>query len=684
MHFAKLLCFSFSVLSFSQSDLMSSIKRHALINEQTSGQIILNEMIDKDTSEEDLNCTAQPKKKKTVELIFVGSISSQKKAEISTLWNGHSYSGGSFFKNQLEAEDRITLSNWNDLTVDEFKNFAQKYAKTSYGYYSNGSNRGLIRAYANFFLEGASNFYNLKDQENDKKAIEWFALHARSARFSEEENLMLINNILSALVGNYNDDRLFTKESDSNHRGFTRQANGLVNGEENDGGVCNDIHAIGCDLYKSLYPDRDCLVMGYNSPGSGYHEVMAVGNGTNDYNILNYSRLSSVQGSRYLSAHPAVSAAKEFGEFIRVQDYTKGKLRDIYLAKNEYGQWVHSLNQSSLKGGNITEIIKTDDPNSFGTKLIKSINNQSKKTFNLGASKADLSDGAKVYAVYARYDKMKENLSGISISLLGSHKRQVESAHKDFDWVRDEQRLNRFHLNTNFNKSILHYKSSKVKVDGLSFVDVELMGGWGKRITEYIADSKSRVNGMAYDGTLGAGFNLSGSYESDKVKIEGEIQERWNLGSRDYNAMHGIKTDLKKTLQQLRFHHQSLEAKLKASTNLKNGKKVFVQGEYYGANVGQNYGVRAGIEISNPDKDIELIVVTGYSGQAKGYKTQENWLNEVGNKGANLGIEIKQKSSERKLEINGGINNGEYNFRGKASVPLFKKEKTGKKKIYLD
>lgn len=597
------------------------------------------------------------KENRQFQLVFMGEVGG---TSPSTFENIHQTNPNSI--NAIPISEDPNFKNLNTRPLSEINTSIDNMALNS----PSVAREDII---ADFLVVGASQFYN-PDQNNnydyEKQVTDWAASVIKSQNLSEDQSLAVIANVMERLYFNYNDGRNFTSTADNDNRFFSQMSAGLITGNELQGGVCDDISAVGCTLYNSLYPDKDCLIMNISRPSLGdpkdigvQHQVMIVGNGTTDYKMIDGGTINRTQNNNFINANPDNTIlSQDQSMFIKLEKVENGKIRDLYVQKTEYGQFMDNLmsNNQDLPGESITKNLNARQYKSImGGAYNEWKKNEKTKRVDYGGGSLNQADGSQVYAVYARYSKDKNGKGGFSIALSGAQvNKEYNATTSAIDGIFDvtqstsggsEQLRGQINISGYKGQTFYLNPSWSLKAkEFYNFTGFAGLGGttfgtqttttnintpYGVFSNSYNRDLTNTV-GMNFDGNLSTGLRTDLQYRSPSSNFNMNlgVQETLYLGSNNYGGMHAFNNmgQVTTSLSNLRFRHQSLEVKLDTNAKTSANTSFITSTEYLGTNVGQNVSTKVGLQIDAP-KGIEVLVYTGYRDAFGGYQTKENWLN---------------------------------------------------------
>jgi hypothetical protein len=109
--------------------------------------------------------------------------------------------------------------------------------------------------------------------------------------------------------------------------------------------------------------------------------------------------------------------------------------------------------------------------------------------------------------------------------------------------------------------------------------------------------------------------------------------------------------DAGRALSNVHFYHQSLEANLDVKRKIKSQSSLVLNSQYRGTNVGNLWTLQGGISVEAPE-GVEIIVMAGYTGTEKGFKTQGNFLSPASTRGVQGSVGIQNKKG---LNVRGQV-----------------------------
>jgi hypothetical protein len=474
-------------------------------------------------------------------------------------------------------------------------------------------------------------------------------------KLGEEEAIEYINNKISAIDGNNEQDRLKTLAAFSAflYRGYNIARNpfqdpnptdtraltfndllqaGLNNtpggpGDRSMGGVCNDISAAVAKLGNKLFPDDDVLVM-----SSGTHFGIALKKPNQKPMIINWGYQTT--GFSDLTLSPKIPV-----ENTRIYQFRKGKMSQIAETETEMGSVF-----KALIPGLTPALSTTATPSVMTTDLINRRAHRDQKQIDFNA-KAGTAGGthSHLLVLVAQRTTTTPGLQR-STSLTVAPQRLKDGANSSLN----------FNLRGHIQKNQILFQSPRLEILGSTGIELSLQGA--KRLTQ----DNDPVHGIeAAAGGLRTHQTLrfeSWPQGETTPRVSGQIQAVQALGSSDESLRQSAISDssiLKATLNSMTFtrlHLNQINANAEIEIPLNPSLQSKSQIRYQGSNIGQTLGVTSGLGIRTPS-NTEVYAFVGYvENGMKGFQTRSSFLMQPS--GGVLGGGVRTK---RGVEVSGQI-----------------------------
>jgi hypothetical protein len=693
------------VPSESGTGLVDRIKIKALTSKDgVSGDVIAKDM-DPALQSEKEECSPNEEKekpKKELVLIFTGEINSRPVITVKG-----------------ENIDSPTLDNF-DSTNSEYRDLLTKSPDKIWGLANalrQQNGEGQLANFGMLLVLGASQMYDsnkVNDKSYNTSVNQMMADKIKGLNLSKDDQIKLIASMSEFLYTNYNDPRNVTSQSDNNPRYWTAQAFGVFQQSLDNGGVCDDISFLGCQLYGALNPGSDCLTMHSSGFGGSQHFVMLLGDkGTRNYTTIDGSFVEKTQGAQYITMDPASPLGADGGNNIRLNGIVNGKHKSFAVIKNEYGQWMQKvMQQPGSPGDSIVGDLDGILLQNLGTAFEKHKTTEEeriKSTFKTGVNHGVLSNGTQMIAVYALIDKttVKKKVGigiGYNYGMLdktginngGTY--FINSNTMNWNYREDyENDIHRLHINPYYglgNTRTFTKGNTKFKLHYLNGVYANVLVGHQSttqtsKITETLNDSQGQIidsfvmqedeqyKGIIFDGNLGLSQKVGLDVSNKKgTNVKLGVQLTQEFGPKDWNRVHGLKSDFFQAMKNMTFFLNRVELKGELNQKIDENKTLMAGAQYLGTNVGQNLLTQLGMKFQIPN-DMEIYVLTGYGSEFGGYRTKQNYLPVNNNSGLSLKTGIV---SPQGLNVGAGVrydqnSNQPFSTQINATIPILKKKK---------
>lgn len=525
----------------------------------------------------------------------------------------------------------------------------------------------------------------LDDSKLEQSGMSW--LNQKIDELSGGDELQrkrIINEMTSLFYDNYYDARnpgSGPSQFGSNTRNALSMAAGLVNGQEEMGGVCDDIATFACRLHcEDKKSNEDCLVVAGNLDAgfANYHFVTLMGNGSGNYTVIDGGDLTKVTGASSIQAFDQGDLAGISNRIIKYNCNQKDKgAREVILLPSELGSVIDQITQSDREEvssfNSLPSTLKIDPKNIEFVKMAKDYigkkNEEKKKQVRLSLGHTELQNQAQVFYVATKFSRLVEggHFDRIfEVDFVNTTSLQNVSSGNN---IRNQSTLI-------LNNSIIYHtlKTPHAYLDLGASSKLTLSAGVG--ITKfdkpnYWGDTKSK--GAVFDFQGEGNLMLKGGYSKNKTSISAQYRSNLNLASLNYAKSHG---SIGNTIKNIRPKFQYHEIQGNMSYSLSDNIGLFAQIKDFRSSVGSSTEIGLGgnfsIRLKNLGEDLPIRVYAGYvdnsqSGVGKG-GTLGNWTPNGGAKyitgeaSTNLKFK-KEKAPEIDLKIKTNIvTNGSSEF----------------------
>ena len=660
------------------NDLIQKLKIMAIESKEgIPGDVILKDMQAPLNSEvNDPLCPQQESSEKELVLLFTGEVNnaSEQQTTLGTnvpriLENDLFKADDKKYQSLFEKDSNTILGLAKELTPDQ------------------NNKDEVLKNFGGLLILGASQKYNPQlinsGSYNDQINL-LMANKIKDLNLSRDEQLKLISSMSSLLYDNYNNKRNVTTDSDNTPRYWATQGYGLFNpGNENMGGVCDDIAALGCQLFQSINPGEDCFTMHEAKAGGLQHFVMLVGkDGTENFTVIDGGKISETEGANYLSQKPEERLKAGGAVNIRLNRFKDGSHQTITLVKTEHGQWMQEVMDIKGKPGSslVGELDGVTLKNIGAAYEKKMTERQSDvKTIKYGVNNGVLQGGSNVVAVYALLDK-KTLRERMGIGLAYSYAFDEETYSNDRYINKPGQTIiqsmtdkkvyhsHQFHINPYYGlgRSFeINRGNNSLKIHYLNGVYANIMVGaensshMGSRTTTIRDQFDVNTNtdrdkyktepGIIYDGNLGLSQQVALDFNNQQTgtSVNVGVQVTEELGPRDMTRIHGIIAGAPGffgAISKLNFHLNRLEARADFKQKIKENTNLMGSGSYLGTNVGAKYLAELGLEFDVPDQGMEIYVMTSYGASSGGFNSNQDFLPQNNNNG--IGVRAGMKTNQ--------------------------------------